>query len=234
METTHAHISQLIERFMEGQSTLAEEQELTQYFTTHEVSDEWKPLQAMFAYFDAGMPIEQPASSVKVPIAKRRLWWHAAAAAAVLLVCATIAFFIPHRQPETRKAPQYASNTPDSNPSQSTDTTRLAPSHVEPVNVLVAEHKASKQLGKEQTAKSKTRAHNDAAQRKQDSIEITRKQGEMELAQQELLAERIIMEQEREQMRREQMETRARLVSTREAMNYYNNNQPQATMVVFK
>lgn len=232
METTHAHISQLIERFMEGQSTLTEEQELAQYFATHEVSDEWKPLKDMFAYFDAGMPIEEPGASVKVPIAKRRWWWRAAAAAAVLLVSATIAFFITSRQPSTQEMPQYASNTPKSNPSQSTDTTRTTLPHAEPVKELVAEHKATKQENKGQLTKPKTPSHDDT-QRKQDSIEITRKQGEMELAQQELLADRIIMEQEREQMRREQMETRARLASTREAMNYYNNP-PQATMVVFK
>lgn len=232
METTHAHISQLIERFMEGQSTLAEEQELAQYFATHEVSDEWKPLQDMFAYFDAGMPIEEPGASVKVPITKHHWWWRAAAAAAVLLVSATIAFFITSRQPSVQKAPQYASNTPKSNPVQNTDTTRTPLPHAEPVKELVAEHKATKQENKGQLTKPKTPSHDDA-QRKQDSIEITRKQGEMELAQQELLADRIIMEQEREQMRREQMETRARLASTRDAMNYYNN-QPQAMMVVFK
>lgn len=232
METTHAHISQLIERFMEGQSTLAEEQELAQYFATHEVSDEWKPLQDMFAYFDAGMPIEEPGASVKIPITKHQWWWRAAAAAAVLLVGAITVFYILDRQPSVQKAPQYASNTPKSNPSQSTDTTRMTLPHAEPVKELVAEHKATKQVNKGQLAKPKTPSHDDA-QRKQDSIEITRRQGEMELAQQELLADRIIMEQEREQMRREQMETRARLASTRDAMNYYNN-QPQATMVVFK
>ena len=232
METTHAHISQLIERFMEGQSTLAEEQELAQYFATHEVSDEWKPLQDMFAYFDAGMPIEEPGASVKIPITKHHWWWRAAAAAAVLLVGAITVFYILDGQPSVQKAPQYASNSPKSIPAQNTDTTRTPLPHAEPVKELVAEHKATKQVNQGQLAKPKTPSHDDA-QRKQDSIEITRKQGEMELAQQELLADRIIMEQEREQMRREQMETRARLASTRDAMNYYNN-QPQATMVVFK
>lgn len=232
METTHAHISQLIERFMEGQSTLAEEQELAQYFATHEVSDEWKPLKDMFAYFDAGMPIEEPGASVKIPITKHRWWWRAAAAAAVLLVGAITVFYILDGQPSTQEMPQYASNTPKSKSSQNTDTTRVTPPHAEPIKELVAEHKATKQVNKGQLAKPKTPSHDDT-QRKQDSIEITRKQGEMELAQQELLADRIIMEQEREQMRREQMETRARLASTRDAMNYYNN-QPQATMVVFK
>lgn len=232
METTHAHISQLIERFMEGQSTLAEEQELAQYFATHEVSDEWKPLQDMFAYFDAGMPIEEPGASVKIPITKHHWWWRAAAAAAVLLVGAITVFYILDGQPSVQKAPQYASNTPKSNPVQNTDTTRTTLPHAEPVKELVAEHKATKQENQGQLTKPKTPSHDDA-QRKQDSIEITRRQGEMELAQQELLADRIIMEQEREQMRREQMETRARLASTRDAMNYYNN-QPQATMVVFK
>ena len=100
MKTNPDYISQLIERFMEGQSTLAEEQELAQYFATHEVSEEWKPLQAMFAYFDAGMPIEEEATRIRVPLAKR-LWWRAAAA--ILLVGCLAAVFIFSQQPLAKR-----------------------------------------------------------------------------------------------------------------------------------
>ena len=231
METTHTHISQLIERFMEGQSTLAEEQELAKYFGTHEVSEEWKPLQAMFAYFDAGMPLEEKTASVRVPLAKR-LWWRAAAA--ILLVGGLAAVFIFSQQPKTRVAPKYADNAPQHNITQSIDTTEQDSPEALPAKPLAVEHIATAQTTKPRPVKSKVAPHDEVTQRKQDSIEITRKQGQVELAQQELLADRIIIEQEREQMRREQMETRTRMLSTREAMNYNYNNQPQATMVVFK
>ena len=234
METIHDHISQLIERFMEGQSTLAEEQELAEYFATHEVSEEWKPLQAMFAYFDAGMPLEKKAAKVSVPIVKRLGWWRAAAA--ILLVGGLAAMFIFSQQPLTRTVPQYAKQDPQRHRIVSNDTTKQVSPDMIPAKPLAVEHIATAQTSQSQQAKprAKASAHDEDSQHKQDSIEITRKQGQVELAQQELLADRIIIEQEREQMRREQMETRSRMLSTREAMNYNYNNQPQATMVVFK
>jgi hypothetical protein len=50
------NINQLIERFMQGETTPAEEKRLAQWFRTHEVPDEWEPYKAMFAWLDAGMP----------------------------------------------------------------------------------------------------------------------------------------------------------------------------------
>lgn len=53
------HIKQLINRYMQGQTTLDEERELAQWFRSHNVDDDWKPYQQMFAWFDEGMPQQE-------------------------------------------------------------------------------------------------------------------------------------------------------------------------------
>lgn len=47
-------IAQLIDKFMAGITSIAEEDVLAQYFRTHEVSEEWVVYKEMFALFDAG------------------------------------------------------------------------------------------------------------------------------------------------------------------------------------
>ena len=47
-------IAQLIEKFMAGITSIAEEDVLAQYFRTHEVSEEWTVYKEMFALFDNG------------------------------------------------------------------------------------------------------------------------------------------------------------------------------------
>jgi type IV secretory pathway VirB10-like protein len=47
-------IAQLLTKFMAGETNVAEEQQLAKYFRTHEVDDEWKEYQEMFALFDDG------------------------------------------------------------------------------------------------------------------------------------------------------------------------------------
>ena len=47
-------ITQLLSKFMAGETSLAEEQELAQYFRTQEVDEEWTVYQEMFALFDNG------------------------------------------------------------------------------------------------------------------------------------------------------------------------------------
>ena len=55
MKDEKQHIATLLNRFLEGESTLAEEEQLVQYFATHSVDREWEPYKQMFAYFDSGM-----------------------------------------------------------------------------------------------------------------------------------------------------------------------------------
>ncbi|MBO4822366.1 MAG: hypothetical protein J5548_13000 [Prevotella sp.] len=47
-------IAQLLNKFMAGETSLAEEQVLAQYFRTHEVDEEWTEFKEMFTLFDNG------------------------------------------------------------------------------------------------------------------------------------------------------------------------------------
>lgn len=49
-------IKKLVERFMDGLTTIEEEKKLAEYFRTHEVSDQWQEYKEMFAWFDNSMP----------------------------------------------------------------------------------------------------------------------------------------------------------------------------------
>lgn len=88
---TNNHISQLIKRYMAGETTCAEEQELREYFrTTADLPTGWQPLKALFAYVDEErMTISpyaiKPAKHRGERLA-RRLWLGAASAAASVIV----------------------------------------------------------------------------------------------------------------------------------------------------
>lgn len=47
-------ITQLLSRFMSGETSLDEEKTLADYFRTHEVEAEWLEYKQMFALFDNG------------------------------------------------------------------------------------------------------------------------------------------------------------------------------------
>lgn len=94
------NIRQLIGRFMQGLTPIEEEEQISQWFAVHtDVSDDLKPYQQMFAYFDKGMPMDEQMPidkqmSVEEEIRKplrdrlrlRPLWCFLAAAAAVALL----------------------------------------------------------------------------------------------------------------------------------------------------
>lgn len=56
--TMNKEIEQLIKRFMDGHTTVDEENRIAEYLRTHEVEDEWKPYKDMFGWFDDGMPLQ--------------------------------------------------------------------------------------------------------------------------------------------------------------------------------
>ncbi len=94
------NIRQLIGRFMQGLTSIEEEEQISQWFAVHtDVSDDLKPYQQMFAYFDKGMPIdEQMPIDKQIPVEEeirkplrnhsrlRPLWCFLAAAAVVALL----------------------------------------------------------------------------------------------------------------------------------------------------
>lgn len=96
MKSDKRHIEQLLRRFFNGESTIAEEETLSRYFASHEVDSEWMPYKQMFAYLDNDMN-EMP--TIKP---KRKLLWQSpwikrvtAAATVALAIGAIWSVFAP-------------------------------------------------------------------------------------------------------------------------------------------
>ena len=71
-------IRQLLTRFMEGHTTVEEEQEIARWFAARrEVAPDLEDYRQMFAYFDAGMPEEDvavtPVAAGGAPSVARRI-----------------------------------------------------------------------------------------------------------------------------------------------------------------
>ena len=81
MDKLH-YIESLVEKFLEGRTTNAEERELYEWFATADVPEEWSELKAMFAWYAAGMPEQKAPAEPKPRMTLRRKWWIAAATAA--------------------------------------------------------------------------------------------------------------------------------------------------------
>lgn len=96
-------IAQLIDKFMAGETSIAEEDVLAQYFRTHEVSEEWAVYKEMFALFDNGevdievkptkqedevhaIKVEMPTTTKRKRIRMVALRWTTAVAASFLLL----------------------------------------------------------------------------------------------------------------------------------------------------
>ena len=81
------YIEQLLNRFLEGESTIAEEEILARYFATHTVDSNWEPYKQMFAYFESGMNEEvatKPASTDIIKIDWLKVMGMAASVAIML------------------------------------------------------------------------------------------------------------------------------------------------------
>ena len=75
MEVTHKNIEEYIFRFMEGETTNAEEKALYHYFRTNDVPERLKPYAPMFAWYEEGMPEETPTSEGEIPEAMKKSFW---------------------------------------------------------------------------------------------------------------------------------------------------------------
>ncbi len=95
MKVTENDIRRLIDRFMAGETSLEEEALVGKWFQDHpDVSDDLKDYQAMFGYFDEGMPLDDMAGNKaevpqpKVKTSVRRLWLPLSIAASIVLLLA--------------------------------------------------------------------------------------------------------------------------------------------------
>ena len=98
-------IKALLDKFMDGQTTVEEEAMLAKYFRSDDVPAEWEDYRLMFDYFDRGMkgdlvPVEQPRPSLTRQMGHR--WWGIAAAACITAaIVATVMLHRPATVPET-------------------------------------------------------------------------------------------------------------------------------------
>ena len=89
----HQQIEGLLDKFMNGQTSVEEETLLADYFRTQEVPQEWEDYRLMFTYFDRGMEgdlIPASETSKPLPLLTKRHWWGIAAAAAITAVIASL------------------------------------------------------------------------------------------------------------------------------------------------
>ena len=85
-----AFIQSLLDKYMEGTTTLEEEDILHQYFTRSDVPAEWEDYRQLFAEIDSMRPTEKPSHQ----------WWPWSMAAAV--VAALVVFTITQRPQENQ------------------------------------------------------------------------------------------------------------------------------------
>ena len=105
---SHQQIEALLDKFMDGQTTVEEEALLADYFRSADVPAEWEDYRVMFDYFDHGMeatlvPAKQPHPTLTRLMGHR--WWGIAAAACI--TAAIVATAMLHH-PTTTTQPEIA------------------------------------------------------------------------------------------------------------------------------
>lgn len=108
------HIETLIQRYLEGKTSVAEEQELRMFFLSADVPDELKKYAPLFSWQDEecglGDDLDdifaksaseiEPVSTIKRPMLRRMAWWSVAACVAVV---ASFTLFLNRPDTDTRE-----------------------------------------------------------------------------------------------------------------------------------
>lgn len=118
---TTQEVEQLLQRFMDGTSTLQEEAQLAEFFRTHEVVGEWKEYKDLFQMFDRG-------EAEVVEKKRSKAGWRYAGIASVILLLLGLGFWmngIFNKKPElvaltdtTKTTPQPTSPKVEEQPQQ--------------------------------------------------------------------------------------------------------------------
>ena len=92
-QMTTQEVERLLQRFMDGTSTLEEEARLAEFFRTHEVAGEWATYKDMFALFDEGkVEVEEKQKSTA--------WWKYAGIAAAIILLLGLGFYFNSQNDE--------------------------------------------------------------------------------------------------------------------------------------
>lgn len=215
MKNHDPNIESLIDLFMQSETSLEQEQELSKFFAdSSSIPEEWEAYKEMFAYFDAGMPVE---AKHKHKIT-RHIWLIGAAAAIAALVILVAPHW--HHSPTNKQTSTPQAITVENVNKTVIDT--IIKTEQPQVSPIIAKHERKA---------IKTKVHINNTPSTIDSIEIEREKGEVEQAQQELLADKFIVEQERQAILNEQYITRTQAYQAQQALQSEN---PQFIQVVFK
>ena len=143
-------IEALLDKFMDGQTTVEEEAQLANYFRSHDVPAEWEDYRDMFGYFDRGMegdlvPVQQPQATLTRLMGRR--WWGIAAAAAITAVIVSLVVLhqpFPSKAPEVAKVkPIETSNITPADSTPSVETQDFASLHNQPASSVETQNLAS-------------------------------------------------------------------------------------------
>ena len=199
------HIQKLLTLFMEGESTLEQEEELARFFRNHHVGEQWKPYRQMFAYFDSGMDNNALPAPTKSKNTKRH-FWHYAAAAAVLAAVIAVAVTVSHlNRGNGSIETTFSKNTPSEITTMEQTPTAKSQKAVETV-AKPEQEKTALALLPRHTGHSVKRDKATHSKSK-DSIEIVHTQAALEAAEQEILADRLLLEEELQQTQRQRPAT---------------------------
>ena len=178
------HIAHLLHRFFDGQSTLEEENELSMFFKEEQVPREWSQYKRMFDYIES----LQPQPNMKHTHRKRSVWLKRLSVAAILALLFMGMRWL-YSSPSATPQQENRTASVDPAPSPSTDTLEMVT--VAPPTVNLA------QVG---DTHHKSKPHRSVKVKKQltvsDSVEIIHTQAELEKAEQEYIADQMLLEEE--------------------------------------
>ena len=106
-------VERLMQRFIDGISTLEEEAQLAEFFRTHEVTGKWCAYKEVFALFDEGK-VEPPFSTEEKPEAmsgKKRRWGKYAGIAAAVILLIAVGAILRHQMSEKPELVAQADTT---------------------------------------------------------------------------------------------------------------------------
>lgn len=187
MKTDHAYIEKLINRFFDGQSTLDEEAELEAFFASNDVPAEWIRYKKVFQYIGSLQPAEQaPRINISHSMPLR---WAAAAAIAFLAAVGLKLLFTPQ---EANAPEPLVSESKTVAPTPTVDTVTTT---VTATRQSIAKPAAS-MLARTKTRHKPRHTAKSTATNSTDSAEILHTEAELEKAEQEYIADRLILEHE--------------------------------------
>jgi hypothetical protein len=121
-------LEKLIEKYFEGETSIAEENELKVYFSSSDVAQHLKQYQPIFGYFSQA---KEQQFTQEIPLKTRKqnsaMWLSIAASVVIMLGVGTFMYF------ETNKTEEFVACSPEDNP-------ELALQQTQKALALVSEH----------------------------------------------------------------------------------------------